>query len=97
MPPAVPEGEAPIYIKNMTSNIIGKVRLLVEMVTLEKYQIIENDQIECYQNWNKCFKKDELQQLLSNNGFQTSGIYSDVAGKTYHQNSDTIAIIANKK
>lgn len=74
-----------------------KVKYQEETVILEKYQIIEEDRIECYQNWNKCFEKNEITTLLKDHGFSTTGIYSDVAGKTYDHGSDTIAIIATKQ
>ena len=64
--------------------------------TLEKYQIIEDDRIECYQNWNKCFEKNEIVKFINDNGFCRTETYSDVAGKAYNQKSDTIAIIAYK-
>jgi len=73
-----------------------QVKYLSEKVILEKFHIIEDNRIECYQNWNKCFDTNEIKTLLDEHGFSVADIYSNVAGNTFNENSDTIAIISNK-
>ena len=68
-----------------------------QKVILERYQIIEENKISCYHNWNKCYEKKEIINLLSDHGLDTTEVFSDVTGKHYTQDSKTMAIISKKK
>ena len=65
-------------------------------VTLEQYQIVDADGIEIYRNWNKCFEKPEILQLLDLFGFGNTKVYSDLAGRAYDCNSDTLGVLTEK-
>lgn len=66
-------------------------------VTLELISIISHDEITPYYLWNTYFTKETLIQEAESIGFKLCGIFSDVAGSVYQSESNTIAILLEKK
>jgi len=69
----------------------------LEKVVLDKYTIIEADREWQVFNWLKYFSAAELKDELAENGFEVTGVFSDVAGKVYCETSPEIAVVARKK
>lgn len=67
-----------------------------EHVVLDKYAIIEEDQIREVYNWIKCFDLPNIKALLIENGFDSIDFYSNVCGDEYSSNSKEIGIVARK-
>lgn len=67
-----------------------------DRVTLEQYIIISNEEIAVYYLWNTCFTKETLAKEAGEVGFEMYGIYSDVAGNRFCEESPTIAVILVK-
>ncbi len=68
----------------------------VEKVILDKYTIIESKRTRQVYNWMQCFTPDDLEREVIEAGFYVKGIYSDVAGNPYDQESAEFAVIINK-
>lgn len=69
----------------------------LEKVVLDKYTIIGADREWQVFNWLKYFSAAELKDELAENGFEVTGVFSDVAGKVYCETSPEIAVVARKK
>ena len=67
-----------------------------EMVTLDKYTIIEESRTRIVYNWLQHFSKESLQDEFEKNGFKVEEIFSDVAGTSFDPESPEIAIVAKK-
>lgn len=67
-----------------------------EKVILDKYKIVEESGMRTVYNWLQYFSNDSLKREFEENGFAIEGIYSDVAGTAFHQESKEIAIVATK-
>ena len=65
-------------------------------LTLEQYFVVEDERVECYRNWNRCFSMDELRALLDETGFGVESFYADVAGNKDFD-TGTLAVVAKKK
>jgi len=52
--------------------------------------IITNDDVQCYNIWDCFYNKDELVNEIMPAGFSTYELYSDIAGKNYTDDSNTI-------
>ena len=68
-----------------------------DTVTLDLITVLTKNDITAYYLWNTYFTKDTLIQEIERCGFQISHIYGDVAGNQDGPNSDTIAILAEKR
>ncbi len=71
-----------------------------EKVILDKYTIIEESRTRTSKrvvyNWLQYFSKDSLRNEFEENGFKVEELYSDVAGKTFTDESPEMAIVAKK-
>jgi 2-polyprenyl-3-methyl-5-hydroxy-6-metoxy-1,4-benzoquinol methylase len=67
-----------------------------EKVILDKYTIIEESHKRVVYNWLQYFSEDSLREEFEENGFKVEEVYSDVAGKTFSNDSPEIAIVAKK-
>ena len=67
-----------------------------EMVTLDKYTIIEESRTRIVYNWLQHFSRESLQDEFEKNGFKVEEIFSDVAGTSFDPESPEIAIVAKK-
>ena len=65
-------------------------------VTLEQFIIVSSQEIAAYYLWNTYFTKETLAKEAREAGFAICGIYSDVAGSQFCEESPTIAILLIK-
>ncbi len=66
-------------------------------VTLKLISIISNNEITPYYLWDTYFTKESLIQEVERSGFKVCDIFGDVAGSTYDSESNTIAILLEKR
>jgi 2-polyprenyl-3-methyl-5-hydroxy-6-metoxy-1,4-benzoquinol methylase len=67
-----------------------------ERVALDKYTIVESERTRTVYNWLQYFAPEDLEKEFRDAGFSMKGLYSDVAGTPYDQNSSEIAVIATR-
>ena len=65
-------------------------------VSLEQITIITENEITPYYLWTTYFTKESLIAEAKKNGFKICDIFSDVAGKLYSKDYETIAILLGK-
>lgn len=65
-------------------------------ITLRRTVIIEGNAARCYNIWDTCFTKESLLHEVLPIGFSCDGFYSDVAGKPYTDESETLCAILKK-
>ncbi len=68
----------------------------VEQLTLDKYTIIEEEKLREVYIWIQYFSLQSLKAEFEANGFEIIEHYSDLSGKEYQSDSQTIAIVAKK-
>ncbi|MCF7930648.1 MAG: class I SAM-dependent methyltransferase [Acholeplasmataceae bacterium] len=67
-------------------------------VRLNQYIILdESSKVDVYRIWDTCFTKDSISKELEESGFHLNQVLSDVSGKPYKSDSNTLAVIAEKK
>ena len=62
-------------------------------MSLDKYTIVERDEIHCFYNWLQHYSSEQLTAELGENGFEVVEIYSNVAGDP-DDDSPVIAVVA---
>ncbi|MEA5084604.1 MAG: class I SAM-dependent methyltransferase [Lachnospiraceae bacterium] len=62
---------------------------------LEQYIVLTETTCRCYNNWNCTFEREPLCTELEKAGFTKMQFYSDVAGKEFSENSETICVVAS--
>ena len=67
-----------------------------EKVALDKYTIVESGRTRTVYNWLQYFSLEDLEREFRDTGFSVEGLYSDVTGTPYDQNSDEFAIIGTR-
>lgn len=65
-----------------------------EMVVLDKYTIIEESKTYEVYNWLKHYTLEDIKKELEEAGLTVEDTYSDMTGREYTEDSDTIAVIA---
>ncbi|MDE7320517.1 MAG: class I SAM-dependent methyltransferase, partial [Lachnospiraceae bacterium] len=65
-------------------------------VTLEQTTVISNTNTAVYYVWNTCFTKETLMEEAKEAGFKVCEFFGDVAGKPFHEDSPTIAVLLEK-
>lgn len=65
-----------------------------EKVILDKYTIIEEARVRTVYNWSQCYSLDSLRIEFEENGLKIEEVYSNVAAKTFSEESTEIAIVA---
>ncbi|PNV63405.1 SAM-dependent methyltransferase [Clostridium sp. chh4-2] len=75
---------------------VNKFCKFSDNVTLDQYIIISDKEIAAYYLWNTYFTKETLAKEAREAGFEICGIYSDVAGRKFCEESPTIAILLRK-
>ncbi len=65
-------------------------------VVLDKYTIIEQAKTREVYNWLRYFSLDSLRDEFRKSGFDIIEVYSDIRGKQYNDQNETIAIAAKK-
>jgi len=69
-----------------------------ENVRLNQYIILdESSKVDVYRIWDTCFTKDSITKELEGSGFCLNQVLSDIAGTSYKSDSNTLAIVAEKK
>lgn len=68
----------------------------LDNVTLDFITVVSKGEVTPYYLWNTYFSKESLIQEAESVGFKICGLFSDVAGRSYRSESDTIAIILEK-
>lgn len=68
-----------------------------EMVTLDKYTIVEEESTKTLYNWLQYYNLERLKKEFLLNGLKIENVYSDVAGSPYTGNSEEIAVVAKLK
>lgn len=67
-----------------------------DCVTLEQTSVITQGEAVSYYIWNTYFTREMLRQEAAQSGFQIRGVFGDVAGTDYSEESPTIAILLEK-
>jgi 2-polyprenyl-3-methyl-5-hydroxy-6-metoxy-1,4-benzoquinol methylase len=67
-----------------------------ERVALDKYTIVESERTRTVYNWLQHFAPEDLEKEFRDAGFSMKGLYSDVAGTPYDQDSSEFAVIATR-
>ena len=67
-----------------------------ERVALDKYTIVESERTRTVYNWLQYFAPEDLEREFRDAGFSMKGLYSDVAGTPYDQDSSEFAVIATR-
>lgn len=62
---------------------------------LEQFIVITETKCKCYNNWNYAFDKVTLQSQLERAGFTEFKFYSDVTGKVFSEDSETICVVSS--
>ncbi len=68
----------------------------LDNVALDFITVVSKGEVTPYYLWNTYFSKESLIQEAESVGFKICGLFSDVAGRSYRSESDTIAIILEK-
>ena len=76
--------------------VLNRYRKFSEDVTLEQVAVISEQDTAVYYLWNQYFTRETLEREAVQCGFRVSGVYGDVAGKTYDGTGDTIAVLLEK-
>ena len=67
-----------------------------EMVSLDKYTIVESERVKTIFNWLQYFAPRDLENEFREAGFSVEGLCSDVAGTPYDRRSSEFSAIANR-
>ncbi len=67
-----------------------------EKVVLDKYTLIEVDRTRSVYNWLQYFSPEELEREIVECEFTLEGLYSDVAGSPFDEESKEFAVVAKK-
>lgn len=65
-------------------------------ISLEHTLIIEKEKVRNIYLWSQYFTKELIMQELNEAGFEIIEVYSDITGKPYSNESETIAVLARK-
>ncbi len=65
-------------------------------VTLEQTSVISRAGVCAYYVWNTCFAPEALIREVEEAGFQTVGVFGDVAGGEYRESGATLAVLLRK-
>ncbi len=67
-----------------------------EHTILNQSVILTDQAVSCYNIWEHLFTREELVSDLLRAGFNQVDLYSDIAGKPYHKDSNILCAIARK-
>ena len=69
-----------------------------ELVYLDQYIIIdEDDEVRVFRDWFQDFSAESIRKELEVGGFHVLGIYSDLLGNSFAEDSEWIGIVAERK
>ena len=75
---------------------VNSFKYETEKVSLDKYTLIEENRTRTVYNWLQYFTRESLTKELTENGFKTQDIFSDVAGTPFDPESLDMAVVATK-
>ncbi|HEY8349062.1 MAG TPA: class I SAM-dependent methyltransferase [Clostridiales bacterium] len=67
-----------------------------ENISLDRYVIIKENAVHCYNIWDTSFTTDFLLSEVLPAGFIYDGFYADVAGNPYYEGSETLCAVFRK-
>lgn len=68
-----------------------------EMVSCDQYIVIDQDDIiRVFRNWYQDFTAESIRTELESGGFRVLGLYSDLLGSPYQEDSSWIGIVAER-
>lgn len=67
-----------------------------EHTTLYQAVVITENEVRSYYIWNRCFSPDTIRQEAERAGFRVAGVYGDVAGTPYREDSPALAVVLEK-
>lgn len=67
-----------------------------QQLILDKRSIIESEQIKEIFIWKQCYETASLKALLHDSGFKIVDLFADVRGRSYNNNADEYAVVAEK-
>lgn len=65
-------------------------------IELRQSIVITEDNVECYNIWERSFSKSDIKKELANADFEIVDLFDSINGEKYTNNSDTMCIIARK-
>lgn len=69
-----------------------------ELIYLDQFIIIdEDDGVRVFRNWFQDFSVDSIQKELEVGGFHVLGLYADLLGNSFAEDSEWIGIVAERK
>jgi len=74
---------------------VNNFKYETEKVLLDKYTIVEENDIRTVYNWLQCYSVDSLKQVFIKNGLAIDEIFSNVKGNNYDADSNEFAVIAS--
>ncbi len=66
-------------------------------VWLDRYIVIDDNNIKIYHNWFHDYDLETIRQVLSRAGFELINTWNDLAGTPYQEGGEWIAIVAGKR
>ncbi len=63
---------------------------------LDQYVVITQDAVTAYRVWDTAYTREELMGEITPFGFRCVGVFGDVCGAPYQENSDTICAVLEK-
>ena len=63
---------------------------------VDRYVVAEKDEVRCYNIWNHRFSAKELENDLYAAGFSSVKVFSDITGRAYSSESETVCALARK-
>ncbi len=69
-----------------------------ELIYLDQFIVIdEDDSVRVFRNWFQDFSVDSIRKELEVDGFHVLGLYADLLGKSFAEDSEWIGIVVEKK
>ena len=66
------------------------------LVTLKQTTVLSDRGMMTYQLWDTCFTRESLRKEAEESGFKVCGIFGDIAGMPYREDSPTLAVLLEK-
>ncbi len=74
-----------------------KIKYPKQGVLLKQYFVFDgNPNFDIYRIWDHAYTKDSISKALSDAGFNEMQFFSDITGREYSDNSETMSIVASK-
>lgn len=76
---------------------VNRFKFPAELVTLEKYTIIQPETQWTVYNWLQYYTAEAIHSLVSDQGLRVAEMYGDVSGGVFHPDGDEFALVIQKK